>query len=309
MSFSGMSIFLWQIANVLAKTDQAAFCKALKDAGCAAVYVKVADGAVAYNLQRVSQNQWDDAALCALFTEMDAAGLKKIGWQYLYGRQPEKEAERAMERIQRFGLQGYVLDAEQEYKLMGADAANRFMQRLRAGSELPLALCSYRFPSLHAEFPWQAFLNCMDEEKGDCHMPQVYWVGDSRERGPGLQLQRSMKELQALKALPVVPIGSLYGQNVNGFNWLPTATQIENFAVTANELGCPGMGWWSWDSLVHLDGVPGNTVSQKGWWSALEKSAKYWQSSNEIPGPTLEERVSMLEEQARQHGWPIEGGN
>jgi hypothetical protein len=309
MIFSGVSIFLWQIANVIPETDFFDFCKALKDAGFEAVYVKVADGAVAFNLQRVSANQWDDNALLSLFAAMDEVGLKKIGWQYLYGRQPEKEADRALERIQRFGLQGYVLDAEQEYKLMGAKAANKYMQRLRAGSDVPLALCSYRFPSLHAEFPWHAFLNWLSVEKGDCHMPQVYWVGDRRETGPSIQLQRTVKELQELKNLPVVPIGSLYGQNVNGFDWKPTAKQIANFSDGAKALGCPGLGWWSWDSLAHLDGLPGKGDNVLGWWTAIEKAASQWPGNGGTVALSLEERVSILEEQAVAHGWQIQGEN
>jgi hypothetical protein len=309
MVFSGMSIFLWQIANVLPEMNFSDFCTSLKDAGFESVYVKVADGAVAYNLQRVSTNQWDDSKLLSLFSAMDDAGLKKIGWQYIYGRQPEKEADRALERIQRFGLQGYVLDAEQEYKLMGANAANKYMQRLRSGSKVPLALCSYRFPGLHTEFPWQAFLNWLESEKGDCHMPQVYWVGDRRETGPIIQLQRTVKELQALKMLPIVPIGSLYGQNVNGFDWKPTPKQIVNFSDGAKSLDCPGLGWWSWDSLAHLDGMPGKEESDLGWLPAIESVADQWQENSGHVEFSLEARVCMLEQQAVAHGWQIQGGN
>jgi hypothetical protein len=308
MVFSGMSIFLWQIANVLPEMDVSVFCKILKEAGFSSVYVKVADGSAAYNLQRVSTNQWDDAALSALFAEMDAVGLKKIGWQYIYGRQPEKEAERALERIQRFGLHGFVLDAEQEYKSMGANAANQYMQRLRAGSSIPLALCSYRFPSLHVEFPWKAFFNWMNEEKGDCHMPQVYWVGDRRNSGPSLQLERCVKELQALKKIPVVPVGSLYGQNVNGLDWKPTTNQIENFSDGARALACPGIGWWSWDALAHLDGTPGLSDSKMNWWSTLEQVAAKWQANGVGSVLSLEERVGLLEAQAKEHGWILGEG-
>ena len=139
-------------------------------------------------------------------------------------------------------------------------------------------------------------------------MPQVYWVGDSRETGPTIQLQRTVKELQALKNLPVVPIGSLYGQNVNGFDWKPCAKQIANFSDGAKSLDCPGLGWWSWDSLAHLDGIPGKEDSDLGWWPALLSAAKQWQENDGDAEISLEKRVDALEEQALAHGWTIGGG-
>jgi hypothetical protein len=309
MIFQGNSMFLWQLSAGMNEENQETALQQLAgqltDLKLNTLFVKVADGAVPYNLQRQAEGQWDDSALFALMQSMAAGGKPKIGWQYLYGREPEREAERALERIERLGLQGYILDAEQEYKRAGASAAEKFMKRLRAGSNIPLALCSYRFPTLHKEFPWQAFLAWMDAAKGDCHMPQVYWVGDSRENGPVLQLERCRKELQALKDLPLLPIGGLYTQTVNNVLWQPTVKQINAFTQTARSLACPGLGWWSWDAVCKLDGQP-DAAGQLGWWAAIRQAAENWVTGDSGTDSTsVETRLTALETQARLHGWAV----
>ena len=310
MIFDGVSLFLWQISEIFTTGNQVADLESFSDAVSRlkldGVYIKVADGALPYNLTRRTQAQWEDTGLCALMEKISHSGLAKIGWHYLYGRQPEKEAERALERINRLGLQGYILDVEQEYKTAGVKAAEIFMKRLRAGSSIPLALCSYRFPSLHREFPWQTFASWLDADKGDCHMPQVYWVGDRRVNGPGLQLQRCHTELKALKALPLVPIGGLYSQSVNGQLWRPSRVQIQNFVQEARLLKCPGVSWWSWDSLTKAEGPPELAGSKEGWWREIQQAAALWKGELTEEKITLETRVKQLEKEARFHGWKLE---
>ena len=63
-----------------------------------------------------------------------------------------------------------MIDVEREYKDAGkSKAAATFMNRLRAAlPHIPVALCSYRFPSYHPQIPWKVFL-----ERCDLNMPQV----------------------------------------------------------------------------------------------------------------------------------------
>ncbi len=104
---------------------------------------------------------------------LHAINLQVFGWHYVYGENPSGEARIAIQRVKELGLDGYVIDAEVEYMQPGKDAAARqFMAALRdALPSLPIALCSFRFPSYQPNFPWQAFL-----EKCDLNMPMVYWV-------------------------------------------------------------------------------------------------------------------------------------
>jgi hypothetical protein len=61
--------------------------------------------------------------------------------------------------VTELGLQGYIIDAEHEFKQpSGASAARTFMTELRKGlPNKPVALCSYRFPSYHPQFPMECF--------------------------------------------------------------------------------------------------------------------------------------------------------
>ena len=72
----------------------------------------------------------------------------------------------AIRRIRQFNLDGYVLDVEKEYKQAGKKAAaRRFMSQLRSAyPALPIALSSYRYPSLHPQVPWEGILGTLHAE-------------------------------------------------------------------------------------------------------------------------------------------------
>jgi len=256
----------------------------IKAVGLSTVYLKVADGIWNYNLTPRGEN-WVDDILPGLCAALKAAGIPVIGWQYVYGEAPEREAERAIERINTLALDAFVIDAEAEYKRAGPSAARKYMKKIKAACPtLPLALSSYRFPSVHADFPWQAFLQFMDASR-DVHMPQVYWEGDSRETAGELQLEQSVDELLKLKPLPFVPIGPMYDRG----GWKPTLEQFigfDNVATRLRDDGVgPGYGFWSWDSeLRKHDGEgPGNKSKGLGWWDFLYAYAKFWKNETTPP--------------------------
>ena len=302
--FAGMSLFVWMVKSCckgLEANSQAAWqtlCETARGWGLACAPVKVADGACKFNLS-AADGSWQDDILPGLFAAFGQQGLRKVGWQYLYGANPLEEADLAARRIRQLGLQGYILDPETEYKRAGAGAARVFMRRLRQlAPNTPLALCSYRFPSLHRDFPWMAFLDEMDAARGDVYMPQMYWVGDERSNGPQVQLERCLSELSALKVLPLIPVGSAYTQRVGNRSWVPTADQLENFFAAAHRLGCAGASLWCWDSLVQKDD------GRRGWVDALQRAAQGWDSAP-VQTLTLEQRVERLEAALRGHGWDV----
>ncbi len=135
-------------------------------------------------------------------------------------------------------MDGYVIDAEGEFKLPGNYSnAGKYMTELRAGlPTLPIGLSSYRFPSYHKDFPWAAFLNGIDY-----NMPQVYW---EQAHNAGTQLTKSVQDFQALKPYrPVLPIGP--GYKTGG--WAPTEDDIKDFLNTALSLSIPTVALFSWD--------------------------------------------------------------
>ena len=251
--FDGMGVFIWQVKSCTGglKPESAEGRKALqttlKTLGVSWAAVKVADGVNGFNLQEIKE-EWKDTILPAFFDAEEAAGRRRIGWGYVYGWEPKTEAILAADQIKKYGLDGFIIDAESEYKKAGrAAAAITYMKKLRElCPDTPLALCSFRWPTLHPEFPWKAFTDQMDAAKGDVHMPQVYWQGATSVNAPGEQLNRSINELYAIKKLPVVPVGAAYSEH----GWTSSPEQMEAFSTQASILALPGINWWSLDQIL-----------------------------------------------------------
>jgi hypothetical protein len=211
--------------------DPAAIVAAARAAGLSHVFVKIADGVGAFG---VDASGFDFTA--PVVQALRAAGIAVWGWHYVYGNDPSAEANIAIQRAQSLGLDGYVVDAEVEYKQPGKDAAARqFMSVVRGALDVPIALSSYRFPNYHAALPWSVFL-----ERCDYHMPQVYW---EQAHNPGRQLRESKRQCDALpNAKPYIATGPTYG--VPG--WEPTPTEISEFLSTASALGIPAVNFFDW---------------------------------------------------------------
>jgi hypothetical protein len=221
---------------------------------------------------------------------LQGAGISVWGWGYTYGVSDlyaQSEATAVVEAMYTHTLDGFLIDAESEYKKPGAyNWAMHYMDILRRDlPDTPLGLCSYRFPSLHREFPWNAFV-----PRCDFHAPQVYWEGSHT---PGAQLERSIRELTAKRYLPIIPIGAAYTTGT----WSPTVADLDEFNAKALSVSLPGCGWWSWQ---HAEAIP-------EWWNAI--SAHKWNAIpvvSPIPVLTLEKRVENLELAAISHGWALD---
>ncbi len=237
------------------------------------MFLKVADGIRAYNLR---PPLWLDNIVGPLTNAFHGAGIKVYGWQYVYGKSAIGEANRAIERVNKFNLDGFVVDAEQEFKLAGkAEVAKSYMSILRANLKVPVGLTSYRFPTLHPEFPWKEFL-----ERSDFNMPQVYWQG---AHNAGAQLETSISQFKALedklglKHLPIYPIGAAYHEN----GWTAQASEMHEFFDRAAKL-VPAVSWWEWGCAFR---------------AGLENEFATMQWPGVVPPPPVgvEERLTALE--------------
>jgi hypothetical protein len=233
----GKGLFLWRVKNLFggdaSKIDTAQIVAKAKELGADWVTVKVAEGTYRYNLRPPN---WTDDILPPMVKALQAAGIPVWGWQYMYGDHPQKEAEVAISRVNELGLNGFIMDPEGEYK--GKPASARiYMSDLVKGINVPIALCSYRFPSYHPRFPWKEFLaGC------DYHMPQMYWIGSTNIEAQWAQCQ---KELKALADLPFAPVGPAFKHG----DWMPRPQDMTLFFDTVLAEGHPGISWWSWDQL------------------------------------------------------------
>ncbi len=232
----GKGIFIWQIPRIEGGNPQAV-AQVAKSANLSHVLVKFCEGPYFY----YGKAGLDHDVTPALVAALKAEGVPVWGWHYIYGDDPEGEAQAAIRRIQQLQPEGYVLDVEVEY-YHKHEAAQQFMGMLRqAFPDLPLALSSFRFPSYHPAVPWRVFLSYVDY-----NMPQVYWI---TRHNPGAQLRRSVREFQAMEPYrPIIPTGSAYKYG----SWVPSPAEIVEFMDTAKALGLSGANFWEWYHIRHI---------------------------------------------------------
>lgn len=268
MALQGKGFFIWKIPDCEGG-NPTAIANAAVAAKFTHVLIKIADGNYSYNYNRTTKVDLVPPVAQAL----RAKGIQVWGWHYVYGYDPAGEARIAVQRIKDLNLQGYVIDAEGEYKQSGREtAARKFMTDLRASlPNLPIALSSYRFPSYHPQLPWKAFL-----EKCDYNMPQVYW---EQAHNPADQLARSVRELTAITpSRPVIPTGPAYGTG----GWAPTTGDITNFMNKARELNLSAVNFFSWDEC------------RAGHQALWETIASYSWGTGPVPKDIVEQYIDAL---------------
>ncbi len=244
------------------------------------VSIKVANGNYLYtNLQ-------------PYVTALRAAGISVAGWHYLYSGvkfpdpkkpewvwtniTPEQEAEVTKDAILLYGLDAIELDVEKEFKVGNQQQrAERYMAALLP-CPIPVGLCTYRFPDLHQEIPWQTFLTY--ENGVDYVNPQVYWGVVDATHGPVPELKKSYAQYQALfkkyGSREYFPVGrNYYG---DGYPVPPAgspgtmAKEIDDFLTLANNECMPAASFWALDFFVIPTHAAGREERKKAiadfWW-------------------------------------------
>ena len=221
----GKGYFIW-IASRCEGGEPARIAEMAARAGLSHILIKIAHGIYNYNIS---------VDLPAIIAALRSVGVEPWGWHYVLGDNPVGEADRAIRRMIELELTGYVINAEKEYKNRPA-AALTFMQRLRSG--LPgatVGLSSYRYPSVHPEFPWFQFRSNIDFD-----MPQIYWMFATNS---AQQLQRSYDEFISMSPmLPYLPTGAAFTEH----GWVPMATEVVQFLDRAVDMGVPAVNFWEW---------------------------------------------------------------
>jgi hypothetical protein len=233
---TGKGFWIWKLLDCEGG-DPERITSAAQAAGLSHVLIKIADGTVAVNEIGKDGHR---VLLGETVTALKAAGIQVWGWHYVYGYYPQQEADIAIRRTLDLGLDGYVIDAEGEFKQSGWSArAESFAQAVRrelAPKGIPIALSSYRYPSQHREFPWEAFL-----EQCDLNMPQVYW---EQSHNVADQLRRCVQEFSMLSPVrPVMPVAPTYKTG----GWAPTPQDMKTFLDAARELNIQAVSFFSWD--------------------------------------------------------------
>ena len=248
----GKGFYIWKI-SACEQGNAAKIAYEAHRAGLSHVLIKIANGIYDYNYDSVAKKD----LVAPLGEELSKYGISTWGWHYVFGDLPKDEAAAAIRQIRKTHLEGYVIDAESEYK--GKYTPCRiFMNELRnALPDFPIALSSFRYPKLHSDLPWTDFLS-----KSNLNMPQVYW---EQAHNPGEQLARSYSEFQSINPIrPIVPTGAAYSAG----GWSPTSVDVIEFLNKALTLGVSGANFWSWDYCRNKLPMLWDTISSFDWPSA-----------------------------------------
>lgn len=230
--------------------DPASILAAALDAGLSHVIVKIADGEKALGI--------DGSGIDLTATAVQAlrlAGIAVWGWQTIHGKNPMAEAAIAIARMQTLGLDGYVVNPEEQYQHAGmANSAHQFMAEVRSALTIPIALSSHRFPDYHPDMSWSTFL-----EFCDLHMPQVTWES---AHNAGAQMRESKRQCDALpNARPYISTGGVYPSS----GWSPTTEDINDFLNTARAIGLPAVNFFDWDTCRQKLPLLWTTIADFAW--------------------------------------------
>ncbi len=245
----GKGWYIWQV-NLCDRGEPNDIAVKAQQAGLTHVLIKIADGPSPYRYNVIVTGDRVGPIVSALRGIPD---FQVWGWQYVYGKEPEAEARIAVDLVQQYGLDGFVINAEKEFKRDEIKpSAPRYCDALRqnledAGLEdLPIALSSYRYPiTYHSNFSWQPFL-----EVCTIMMPQVYWVTRDTPDPVG-NLESCLRQYKQLGWTgPIIPTGAAYdekqGSGENEFQWSTGADEIRAFLPAVKAKGLPAVNFWSW---------------------------------------------------------------
>lgn len=245
----GVGMWIWLIDSC-ENGDVEAIAKKAVEYGITWVAPKAQQGTVWYARNR--------AKIKSLSQALHDNGVEIYPWGWIYGRSTygshpsiaRAEGERAFEVIHELAADGYIVDAELDWKrpLNMAAEASKFMAPLEDLS-IPVLVSSYRYPNYHRAFPWAAWNATLQPDRGDGWVPQVYWEQDSRLMAGSIQLQQTLDQYKAWGLLSggrsFHPAPAAYSRGT----WNATSDQILHFTNKVEELSIPTYIPWSWQHM------------------------------------------------------------
>ena len=112
MTLQGKGMMIWMIPRA-ENGDAEAIANVAKAAGLSHVLIKIADGPYAFNVDKTTKVDLIPPVAKAL----KAKGIQVWGWHYVYAYSPLAEADQAIQRVNELQLDGYIIDAEREFKV------------------------------------------------------------------------------------------------------------------------------------------------------------------------------------------------
>ncbi|HZQ78386.1 MAG TPA: peptidoglycan-binding domain-containing protein [Acidimicrobiia bacterium] len=192
---------------------------------------------------------YDQAELDKLLPAAHAAGLKVVGWDFVYLNDPAADAARAKAEIDYTTPTGQRIDAfsadietASEGVNLTPEGAAAYGAALRTlvGPSYPLIATVPR-PSPVRPFPYAQVTASFD-----AIAPMVYW----ENRDPVTDVAGAIAALARL-GKPVLPVGQAYnGGPEGGPDRDPPPAQITGFLDTAMAKGAVGVSFWVWHTAT-----------------------------------------------------------
>jgi len=226
-AFDGSGMWIWYLSKSEGG-DPAAIAAQAQAHGVSTVFVKSADGTTVWS-------QFSADAVAAL----KATGLRVCAWQFVYGREPVKEAVTAA-AARDAGADCFVIDAESAYEGRYAQA-QQYLTKLRelVGPDFPVGLTSFPYVDYHPGLPYSVFLGAGG---ATFNLPQVYWktIGDTVDASLAHTYQWNLPYETAIYPL---------GQTYDG----PAAADVRRFRQLSTAYGARGLSWWVWQYATDSD--------------------------------------------------------
>ncbi len=186
----------------------------------------------------------DDELTSEIVDQIHNAGIKVLGWQYVYGDDPIQEANVSV-RILDKGVDGFIVNAETEYEGKAAEAI-QYMTELRAYyPDVFIAYSTFPIIDYHTTFPYIEFGNY-----SDAAMPQAYW----KELAITPEYMVDWMEEQWDKWHETWAQGG-YNNSIKpliptGQGWDVDASEIVTFCNLLQDRGYTGMSLWRYGTMT-----------------------------------------------------------
>jgi hypothetical protein len=252
-AFAGNGMWIWYVSKSEGGNLDAIAARA-QATGVGTVFVKSADGG----------DVWDQFSP-QLVADLHARGLRACAWQFVYGIDPQAEANAAAASIAA-GADCFVIDAETKYEGRYA-SAQRYLAALRGaiGFDYPLGFTSFPYVDYHPRLPYSVFLG---PGGAQVNLPQVYWkaIGGSVDAVSAKTVANNR-----IYATPIAPLGQSYDA--------PRADDLRRFRALWAGYGAAGLSWWSWQATsdaswsVLTEPAPAPVVPSDPGWPALDEGS------------------------------------
>ncbi|HEV7862160.1 MAG TPA: peptidoglycan-binding domain-containing protein [Acidimicrobiia bacterium] len=191
-----------------------------------------------------------------------AAGLKVIGWDFVYLNDPAADAARAKAEIDYLTPTGHRIDGFSADIETGSEGVNLTAEGAAAYGAALRGLVGPSYPliaTVPRPSPKRAFPFAEATASFDAIAPMVYW----QNRDPATDVAGAIAALAPL-GKPILPVGQAYnGGPEGGPDRDPPKEQLVAFLNTAHAKGAVAVSFWVWN----------HATSEQ--WSAIDEAATW----------------------------------